>query len=99
MLCTRCAPSKSSRLAFFDVVEIIFRRYFAERQNLDAIGRVHKKIAEVTNPYGIAHCLPHALDIAALRGIDHIEKVNGVRAVLVILAAEQRRSFIQPGGV
>jgi len=33
-----------------DVKEIVLRRHFTKRQNIDAVRRVHKQVAEVADP-------------------------------------------------
>lgn len=50
---------------FPDVKEIVSRCDFTKRQNLYAVGCVHEQVADVTQPFSIAHRLTHPVDIAA----------------------------------
>ena len=72
-----------------DVKEIVFRRDFTQRQNLDPVRRVHEQVAEVAQTFRVPHRFTHLIDVrATLSRIGHIEDIPGVLAVLVILTAE-----------
>ena len=78
---------------FLDVEEIVFRCDFTQRQNLDpvrlAVRRVHEQVAEVAQAFRVPHRFTHLIDVrAALCRVGHVQDISGVRAVLVILAAE-----------
>ncbi len=87
-----------------NIEEIIFGSDFTQRQYFYAVRlavrRVHKQIPEVPQSLCVSHRLAHSVNVArTLRRVCHIQDITGVRSVLVILTAEQRRRFVQPRGV
>lgn len=72
-----------------DVKEIVFRRNFTEWQNLApvrlAVWRVHEQVAEITQPFCVAHSFTHLIEVgAALCHFGHVQDKYSVRAVLVM---------------
>jgi len=87
-----------------DFKKIVFRRNFAERQDLGAVRLtvryVHKNIVEVTQPFRVAQSPAASGQRHCCSGrIGHIQDVTCVLPVLIILAAEQRRRLIQSGNL
>lgn len=64
-----------------------------------AIGRVHKKVAEVSWALGAFHGLADIVHVLLiLRGVGHVHDKARMAAVDVILTTKQRGGFVKQGG-
>ena len=85
-----------------DVKKLILAGHVRHRQNLDAVllavRRVHEQVPEIARSLAVAHRLAQVVHVLGVGGgVGHVEDEAGMRAVLVILAAEQRGRLVEPG--
>lgn len=85
-----------------DVEKLVLGGHVRHGQDLDAVllavRRVHEQVAEVARSLAVAHGLAQVVHVLRVGGgVRHVENETGMRAVLVVLAAEQGGRLVEPG--
>ncbi|MNY33284.1 hypothetical protein D3C86_1675540 [compost metagenome] len=84
----------------FDRAEVILGRDLTDWDQLDAVFLptrcIHEQVAEVARAFAALHGATQVRnEVLVLRRVGHVQNEAGMTAILVVLAPEQRRRFVQ----